>query len=289
MTTEEALVSLAESTAEAVAGVLRMYVPDAVDVGGVTVAIGSEPLKTFPLPCVAASVTYSDGATGGNVFAITMKGARLLAAAMMGMEPEPDEGELSELELSAVSEATNQMMAAAAAATSRVLGHGIEISTPDSRNFTLPGEAEKAFEATPHSTAVPFSLLGEPCKLVQLVPNAFIVRMTRALQDREAVFIGPSSDMNAGVLAPDSVRSIPVRVWAELGRTRMPVARAVGLPSGAVVELDHGADEPVDLLVNGKRFATGRLLLGTDDEWAVRIEQVLPFPELYAGETPGGR
>ena len=81
-----------------------------------------------------------------------------------------------------MSEATNQMMAAAAAATSRVLGDEIEISTPDSRYFTLPGEAEKAFEATPHSTAVPFSLLGEPCRLVQLVPNAFVVRMTRALQ-----------------------------------------------------------------------------------------------------------
>ena len=64
MTTEEALVRLAESTAEAVAGVLRMYVPDAVDVGGVTVAVGSEPLRSFPLPCVAASVTYSDGVDG---------------------------------------------------------------------------------------------------------------------------------------------------------------------------------------------------------------------------------
>jgi flagellar motor switch protein FliN/FliY len=66
-----------------------------------------------------------------------------------------------------------------------------------------------------------------------------------------------------------------VRVWAELGRTQMPVGRAVGLATGAVVELDKAPDDPVDLFVNGRLFGTGRLLL-VDDEWAVRIESVLP-------------
>ena len=54
----------------------------------------------------------------------------------------------------------------------------------------------------------------------------------------------------------------------------MPVADAVQLPPGGLVELDRGAEEPVDVLVNGRRFATGRLVL-VDDEWAVRIEEVL--------------
>jgi flagellar motor switch/type III secretory pathway protein FliN len=47
-----------------------------------------------------------------------------------------------------------------------------------------------------------------------------------------------------------------------------------------VVELDHGADDPVDLYVNGRRFATGRLLAG-EAGWAVRIEN------LVAPGTPG--
>jgi flagellar motor switch/type III secretory pathway protein FliN len=62
----------------------------------------------------------------------------------------------------------------------------------------------------------------------------------------------------------------------------MPVGRAVGLATGAVVELDRAPDDPVDLFVNGRLFGTGRLLL-VEDEWAVRIETVLPaantFPE----------
>ena len=54
----------------------------------------------------------------------------------------------------------------------------------------------------------------------------------------------------------------------------MPMADAVSLPDGGLIELDRGAEEPVDVLVNGRRFATGRLVL-VDDEWAVRIEEVL--------------
>jgi flagellar motor switch protein FliN/FliY len=67
----------------------------------------------------------------------------------------------------------------------------------------------------------------------------------------------------------------------------MPVGRAVSLGTGAVVDLDRAPDDPVDLYVNGRRFATGRLLL-VEDEWAVRIESVLPAGSVPDTETPGG-
>ena len=66
-----------------------------------------------------------------------------------------------------------------------------------------------------------------------------------------------------------------MRVWAELGRTRLPSAQIVGLPTGAVVELDKLADDAIDLYVNGTHFATGRLVVVDGTDWAVRIEQVL--------------
>jgi len=72
-------------------------------------------------------------------------------------------------------------------------------------------------------------------------------------------------------------------VWAELGRTSMPSADVVELPGGAVVELNESADDPIDLYVNGRRFATGRLMVADNNEWVVRIETVLdpssPTPE----------
>src|SRR5206468_997318 len=101
---------------------------------------------------------YVDGVTGGNVFVVTVEAGRRLAAAMMGAEPPEDGGELSELELSAVSEAMNQMIAAAAGATSKVLGEEVEISTPQTRLLADPSEADGLYTKTPHATIVGFKI-----------------------------------------------------------------------------------------------------------------------------------
>ena len=138
------------------------------------------------MPAVATSVAYIDGVTGGNVFVMTLDGARKLAAAMMGMEePEdPNAPELSELELSAVSEAMNQMMASAAIAISSVLGTEVEIGTPGDQDLHRGRRGARGLRRTPRTPCGRRSpVCGEPCRLVQLVPNAFVVRMTRALDE----------------------------------------------------------------------------------------------------------
>ena len=82
------------------------------------------------------------------------------------------------------------------------------------------------------------------------------------------------------------LRSIFVRVWAELGRTRMPVGAAVSLPPGAVIDLDAAPDDPVKLFVNGRCFGSGRLLL-IEDEWAVRVEEIVTAPNPQGPESGG--
>ena len=286
MSTEAALMRLAESSSEAVVGILEMFAAGQVQAGDVAVLEpGSNPLAGLPYPAVATNVSYVDGVTGGNVFAMTLEGARRLAAAMMGAsEPEPAADgatELSELELSAVSEAMNQMMATAAAAISSVRGTEVESGTPETRSFLSEAETDGAYPASPHLVRAAFSVCGEPCRLVQLVPNAFVVRMDRALDElgaETAPAAGGEADRSAPATASHgapSLAGIPVRVWAELGRASMPTAEVVGLPTGAVVELDRSPDEPIDLYVNGRRFATGRLVVVDGNDWAVRIESVL--------------
>jgi flagellar motor switch protein FliN/FliY len=282
---DDALLRLGKSTSEAISGVLEMFAAGKVSAGDVSVIPReNNPLDSLALPAVATNVSYIDGVTGGNVFVMTLDGARKLAAAMMGMEqPEdPDAPELSELELSAVSEAMNQMMASAAIAISSVLGTEVEIGTPETKTFTEQAEALDAYPKTPHAVRANFTVCGEPCRLIQLVPNAFVVRMDRAL-DELGSEMAPASEPAAapGVARPaagaggPSLSGIPVRVWAELGRTRMPSAQVVGMPSGSVVELNQAADEPIDLYVNGTLFATGRLMVVDGTDWAVRIETVL--------------
>jgi flagellar motor switch protein FliN/FliY len=294
MTTEEALIKLADSTGAAIAQVLEIVSSATIERSPVTIVpSGQSPLNSIPVPAVAADVSYVNGVTGGNIFVMTRLGVRRLAAAMMGVEAMEivDSEELSELDLSAAGEAMNQMMAAAAGATSTVLGEEVDISPPETRFFATPSEAADAYELTPHVTTVGFTLLGEPCRLVQLVPNAFVVRMKEAFDelDAQAAADGRARPENGERISSESVRAVPVRVWAELGRTQMPVGRAVGLATGAVVELDRAPDDPVDLFVNGRRFGTGRLLL-VDDEWAVRIESVVPGAGAHhsSDETPEG-
>jgi flagellar motor switch protein FliN/FliY len=267
---EQALLRLGSSTSEAVQGVLAMFSPDGVVPGSVRVVRPEEnPFTDVSMPAIAADVSYVDGVTGGNVLVIGIEGARRMAAAMMGMDPNAVEagGELSELEFSAVGEAMNQMMSAAAMATSKVLDEEVEIAPPDVRQLTSIEEGGAAWEHPGHATAVTFSFCGAPCLLVQLVPNAFIVRMTRALDE----ITESHDDAPLG----DALRDVVIRVWAELGRTRMPSGRIVALPGGAVVELDREVDAPIDLYADGMRFATGRLLVTDDGGLAVRIEQVL--------------
>ncbi len=74
-------------------------------------------------------------------------------------------------------------------------------------------------------------------------------------------------------LPADALLDVKLRVWAEIGRTRMPAAFVVGMPQGAIVDLDCHPDEPADLFVNGRHFGTGRLIL-VDGEWALRVESL---------------
>lgn len=290
ITPREALMRLGASTAEAIAQVLEMFAPGAVQRGEVTVvADGASPFANVARGSIASSVSYVDGVTGANVFVLTPAGARGLATAMGAPPPEAEGAEtpeLSELEMSAIAEAANQTMAAAAAAIGVVLGQEIEISTPDTRVLEDPSSAADIYGAAPHATSTTFVVAGEACRLIQLIPAAFVVRMVRAMDELSAERtdekpVGGSAAGGAAFANDSSPHSlalqealggISLRVWAELGRARMPLGSALGLPVGAVLDLDRGADAPVDLYVNGMRFARGQLLVTEEGEWAVSLD-----------------
>jgi flagellar motor switch protein FliN/FliY len=280
ITPRDALLRLGGSTAEAIAQVLEMFVPGAVERGEVSVlADGASPFSSLPPGAVATSVSYVDGVTGANIFVLPPAGARNLATAMGVPAPESEEATqgLSELELSAVAEAANQMMAAAATAIGAVLEQEIDISPPDTRVLSKPTSGSEIYGTAPHVTSTTFLISGESCRLIQLVPSAFVARMARAMDEQSAVQaagegarLAPGDDPGLKELLGD----IRLRVWVELGRTRMPLGKALALPLGAVVDLDRPADAPVDLYVNGVRFACGHLVIN-DDEWAVALDELI--------------
>jgi flagellar motor switch protein FliN/FliY len=294
-TPRDALMRLGASTAEAIAQVLEMFAPGAVERGEVSVLTdGSSPFTGLTAGSVAASVSYVDGVTGANIFVLTAAGVRKLAHAM-GM-PAPEEGadtELSELELSALGEASNQMMAAAASAIGVVLGQEIEISVPDIKVIGDPAVAAEEYGSSPHSTSTTFLIAGESCRLIQLVPSAFVVRMARAMDELNDQPVGDDNGPgtsdggerggNADSMAlVEALSEIKLRVWAELGRTNLSLGRALGLPLGSVVDLDTTAEAPVDLFVNGLSFAQGHLIVTDDGEWAFQCDAVGGRPSVEA-------
>jgi flagellar motor switch protein FliM len=75
--------------------------------------------------------------------------------------------------------------------------------------------------------------------------------------------------------SPSILRSIFVRVWAELGRTHIALGQALELAPGAVVELDQAADQPIELFANGLCFASGSLVVTADGGWGVSVERLM--------------
>src|SRR4051812_25578006 len=162
-----------------------MFSGQEVEIDGVSaVPNGTNPLGALSYPAVLSNVSYLEGVSGGNLFVISADGAKALAAMMMGGELEDDGSDVPELALSAVGEAANQMLAAAAAATSKVLGEEVEIDPPQTRVVASADEAMEGQPMTQHVMSVSFSLLGHQCRLIQLVPQAFVVKMQYALEER---------------------------------------------------------------------------------------------------------
>jgi flagellar motor switch protein FliN/FliY len=287
ITPRDALLRLGGSTAEAIEQVLETLAPGQIDRGEVSVlSDGASSFAKLPAGAIATSVSYVDGVTGANIFVLPPAGARKLAEAM-GVPPSESEA-LSELELSAVAEAANQMMGAAASAIGAVLGHEIEISPPDTRVLEDPARDAETYGAAPHATSTTFVIAGESCRLIQLVPNAFVVRMVRAIDELSATGPAGSASGAAAAETPIGLRAAlgetRLRVWAELGRTRMPLGRALTLPLGAVVDLDQDADDPVELFVNGVAFAHGHLVV-RGGEWALCIDELVS-PRSQAPDDP---
>lgn len=79
---------------------------------------------------VAVHVDYTVGIRGKNLFMIKERDAKVIASLMMGGDGTQLEEELSELHLSAVQEAMNQMMGSAATSMSTIFNQKVDISPP---------------------------------------------------------------------------------------------------------------------------------------------------------------
>ncbi len=71
---------------------------------------------------------------------------------------------------------------------------------------------------------------------------------------------------------------VSIEISVEIGRVTMPIGELLKLGEGAVVELNRAVSEPVDVMAQGVRIASGEVVV-IDDRFAVRITEIVNAEE----------
>ncbi|MBW9170626.1 flagellar motor switch phosphatase FliY [Clostridium estertheticum] len=310
----------------------------------VTVSTLKELRGTFEVPNIALDVKFTSGIAGGNLLVIKNTDAAVIASLMMGgdgnIEGKP---ELSEIELSAVSEAMNQMIGSAATSMATMFAREVNISPPQSKIWdegTTPlnddiGENEQvvqvAFKMTigtlvdsvimqvlPIETAkkiVAIMMGTEASDKAEEVVEPKIETKTPEAKPKATDSV-PQYESNSAKASPepeyyakpierqepqvevrkaafqplkkaplynnprniDLILDVQLEISVVLGKTKKNIRDILNLGTGSLIELDKLAEEPVDILVNGKKVAYGEVVV-VDENFGVRITSIISGEE----------
>jgi flagellar motor switch protein FliN/FliY len=294
--------------------------------------------STFEMPNIALDVKYTSGIVGENLLVMRIIDAAVIANLMMGGDGHTEVETLSEIELSAVSEAMNQMIGSAATSMATMLLREVNISPPtseilDSETTVLTSGitddeliVEVAFklkigdlvdssimQVLPIETAKKISSImmgvqggdssqaatkkeqparAETTKTVQEVYTEPQPKETvQYVEERHERVNQPPVEVQKAAFQPlqqsqaysapkniDLIMDVPLEISVVLGRTRKNIRDILNLGTGSLVELDKLAEEPVEILVNGKKVAYGEVVV-VDENFGVRITSIVSNEE----------
>lgn len=101
--------------------------------------------RKYDRPCVMLQIRYKEGLDGNNVLILKEKDVKIITDLMMGGAGNADDSEeLTDLHLSAIGEAMNQMMGSAATSLSSMLNRKIDISPPNATVINLQEDIDEA-------------------------------------------------------------------------------------------------------------------------------------------------
>ncbi len=72
----------------------------------------------------------------------------------------------------------------------------------------------------------------------------------------------------------DFILDIPLKVTAELGRTKIAIRDILALAQGSVIELAKFAGEPLEVLVNDKLIARGEVVV-VNEKFGIRLTDII--------------
>lgn len=294
----------------------------------------------FATPNIVLDIQYIAGIIGRNILIIKIEDGLVISNLMMGGDGNIQEAhELSEIEISAVSEAMNQMIGSAATSMATMFGRKVDISPPTSKVLTNEEEAiSDSISEDEHIVKVSFRLtIGDivDSNIMQIFPIKTAKNIVAIMTGQDKVEEEPKAKVeepkpkieepkineqivnkevvaeqqtytSAPVMQPrpettvqqpvevhqaafetlvpqenvqsirniDLILDVPLDISVVLGRTKKSIQDILNLGTGSLIELDKLAEEPVEILVNGKQIALGEVVV-VDENFGVRITNIV--------------
>ncbi|WP_206154587.1 flagellar motor switch phosphatase FliY [Clostridium beijerinckii] len=317
----------------------------------VSVTTLKEIKEGFETPNIVLDIEYIAGIIGRNILIIKTLDGLVISNLMMGGDGNVTEThDLSEIEISAVSEAMNQMIGSAATSMATMFGRKVDISPPSAK-IVVDGSIPIS-DAIPEDqpiVRVSFRMtIGDivDSNIMQIFPietaKNIVAIMTGEDKEKEVAASEPEKDnkkdaivnkeiyeqpaqvqqqpqqqyqpepqyqqqyqrpqyeqprmqqpveVHAATFEPlvpqnsvppikniDLILDVPLDISVVLGRTKKSIQDILNLGTGSLIELDKLAEEPVEILVNGKQIALGEVVV-VDENFGIRITNIVSSVE----------
>jgi flagellar motor switch protein FliN/FliY len=168
-------------------------------------------IDEYDKPCVLVKITYTKGLSGSNELVLKESDVKVITDLMMGGDGTNTDGELTEIHLSAISEAMNQMMGSSATSLSSMLNKMVDISPPSSNLIELD-DVKEGDEFSDFITGlfvkIEFHLqIGDlvDSKMMQLYPVSLVHEMISAVQGN----MEADSDSNSPGAETQEIGQVP--------------------------------------------------------------------------------
>lgn len=158
--------------------------------------------EDFVDPCVLINIKYRYGIQGSNILILKEHDVKIITDLMMGGDGSNTSSDLTDLHLSAISEAMNQMIGSASTSLSEMLGDKIDISPPEAYYESINNIDLGMFEIDVNEPLVKIAFkmtVGDliDSEIMQVIPVKFAKQMVSSLmrqsmQQLESVVEAPA-------------------------------------------------------------------------------------------------
>ncbi|MEA3422387.1 MAG: flagellar motor switch phosphatase FliY [Bacillota bacterium] len=266
--------------------------------------------ENFEMPYVLLQIRFDEGFVGSNALLMDIKDASIISSILMGGDGSNPNTELSEIELSAVSEVMNQMIGSASTALATMFDKRVNISPPVVKvighNEDLEIEGLKnnevvkiAFRMTiddlidseimqlysmETTEQIISQMMGDAEETVEVEETPELEIVKEKPKDEPIEVSKPKfnklseKESIKGKGNIDMIMDVPLELDVVLGRSRKSIKEILSFEPGSIIELNEVVEEPLDIFVNGKMIAKGEVVV-IDEKFGIRVTNILSAKE----------